>query len=137
MTEGEAIAVLDASALLALLQDEPGAEAVGEALIGGAVISSVNWAEVLSKIVDFGRPIAEAERLIATTGVVGGNLAIVPFDRELARQVAELRGATRERGLSLGDRACLALARQLALPVLTTDRAWLKLRLAVEIRLAR
>lgn len=110
--------VLDASALLALLFAEPGAEAVA-AVLADALISSVNLAEVASRLTDRGVPEADARAAIAATGV-----RIVEFDSDQAWEAARLRGPTRAAGLSLGDRACLALARTRSLPALTGDRAW-------------
>lgn len=129
--------VLDSSALLALLRDERGAEEVEGAIAEGAAISAVNWAEVLSKLVDFGYTAAEAERALAVAGVLGESLEIVSFDSEMASEVATLRDVTRSRGLSLGDRACLALARSVSAPALTADQAWRQLELGIEIRLVR
>ncbi len=130
-------AVLDSSALLALLNGEPGADVVVEALSKGVAISSVNWCEVLGKLVDAGAPAADTERSLVVAGVLGSSLEVVDFDREHAREAAALRDATRSHGLSLGDRACLALARTLAAPALTADRAWRQLDLGIEIRLVR
>jgi len=137
LADQDPTSVLDASALLAFLQDEPGADAVDAALFAGAAISAVNWAETLTKLVDFGHSVGEAELRMAATGVVHDALVVLPFDRDLARETAALRTTTRAVGLSVGDRACLALARRLALPVLTTDRAWRALRVGVEIRVVR
>jgi PIN domain nuclease of toxin-antitoxin system len=64
-------------------------------------------------------------------------LAVVPFDEELARQTGALRPATRSLGLSLGDRACLALAQREQLPILTADRIWAKLDLGIAIKVVR
>ena len=120
--------VLDASALLALLQDEPGAERVLESL-PGALISSVNFSEVVAKLAELGMPETDI-RLALTLG-----LEVAPFDEALAVAAGTLRPATRSAGLSLGDRACLALARARSLPALTTDRAWqdLDVDAAVEV----
>ena len=123
--------VLDASALLALLNAEPGAGTVERAL-PEAVISAVNLSETVAKLTDIGVPEAEAWQAAADLVPV-----VVDFDAEAARQCAKLRVATREHGLSFGDRACLALARRLRLPVLTADRAWRKLSLGIEIRYLR
>lgn len=128
--------VLDASALLAHLLDEPGADEVNESLDEGAVISAVNWAEVLSRLSDLGsdpRRVAadlEAQGLLAT-------LAIVPFDPDDAITVGALRSATRGPGLSLGDRACLSLALRLGAPALTADRAWDEVDSEVEVKQIR
>ena len=117
-------AVLDASALLALLKGEPGAERVAEALERGAYLSAVNLAEVLSKLADWGEDPAEAQARMAQVGLLGAAVEVLPFTGEDALEVARLRALTRAYGLSFGDRACLALARRLGLPALTAERAW-------------
>ena len=116
-------AVLDASALLAYLRDEPGAEVVSEAIAGGAAISTVNLAEVLSRVADRGSdPTAIVERM-TERGLLGGAIVVEPFTTADAGETARLRPLTREAGLSLGDRACLALARRLEAPALAADLA--------------
>jgi PIN domain nuclease of toxin-antitoxin system len=129
--------VLDSSARLALLNGEPGADEVIEALARGARVSSVNYCEVLGKLVDAGVPAADAERALEAARALESALEIVGFDREHARAAAALREATRARGLSLGDRACLALARALGVPAVTADRSWKGLELGVAIRPVR
>lgn len=124
--------VVDASALLALLADEPGAERVAGAIVAGAAIGAVNLAEVLTKLVDLGMPLVDAADVLDGLG-----LEVVPFDAEAARGAAALRAATRSRGLSLGDRAALALAGARGATVLTTDRAWVDAVPGVEVVLAR
>ena len=124
-------AVLDASAPLALLQGEPGAERVAAAL-PRAAISGVNLSEVVAKLTDGGLP-AEAIR----ASLAGLDLDVRPFDEVLAYDAGELRPATRARGLSLADRACLALARRLDAKALTADRAWLGLEVGVVIEAIR
>jgi PIN domain nuclease of toxin-antitoxin system len=123
--------VLDASALLALVNAERGADVVAAAL-GEAAISAVNLAEVVTKLIDIGVPAPEAWSETASLVPV-----VVDFGPELANATARLRAATRRAGLSLGDRACLALAESLQQPALTTDRAWQGLSLGIEIRLIR
>lgn len=113
--------VFDASAVLALLQDEPGAEKVAAALPGSA-ISSVNLAEVVSKLTDKHMP----ENVIRET-LESLHLAVRPFDRQLAYGAGVLRSQTVSYGLSLGDRACLALAQHLAVPAFTADSVWQRL----------
>jgi len=122
--------VLDASALLALLQNEPGADQVLESLPGG-LICSVNLSEVVAKLAELGMPEPEI-RLALSLG-----LNVVPFDVVLAFSAGTLRPATRSAGLSLGDRACLALARSRSLPVLTTDRAWREIDVDVVVEVIR
>lgn len=124
--------VLDASAVLALLGDEPGADRVAAAVDGGATIGAVNLAEVLTKLSDFGMPRSAAEDVLDGLG-----LEVVAFDGTSARAAAALRASTRSRGLSLGDRAALALAHALDAPVLTVDRSWHGAVPAVEVVLAR
>ncbi len=124
--------VLDASALLAQLHGEPGANVV-EAVGSRSVISSVNWAEVLQKVIAQGsRETGDVWRDLESVG-----LRILPFTAEDAESVAQLWSSTRQAGLSLGDRACLSLAHRLGLPALTADRAWSGLELDVEVRLIR
>ena len=123
--------LLDASAVLARIFREPGAERV-DAVLPGASVSAVNYAEVVSKLIDFGAPVEAATDIGSDLG-----LAVLPFDEAAAGDAGLLRGATRALGLSLGDRACLALARRLRLPILTADRAWADLDLGVEVVLIR
>ncbi len=130
-------AVLDASALLAYLQGEPGSEVVEKALAEGAAISAVNYAEVLSKLSDAGADPTEVDRQLTDRGLVGGLLEILPLSTDDAVGVADLRVTTRGRGLSLGDRAYLATGRRLGLPALTADRAWVGLEVGVSIRQIR
>lgn len=123
--------VLDASALLALLNDEPGADVVASNL-DQALIVAVNWSEVVGKLVDGGMP---EQAILTALGSLG--LKLRPFDEELAHLAGMLRVKTRPLGLSLGDRACLALAARLSLPVLTADRSWSTLKVGVKVRLIR
>lgn len=111
-------AVLDSSALLALLLDEPGAEVV-MAAPPGALLSSVNLAEVVAKLCEQGMPVDEARAAIEATGA-----ELVDFTADHACLCGDLRGAAKSAGLSLGDRACLALARTRNLPAMTSDSAW-------------
>lgn len=125
--------VLDASAVLAYLLGEPGEGEVGEVLEHGqGVISAVNLSEVAAKLADGGLSQAEIDAVVAAL-----DMRVVPFDTGQALACARLRGSTRSLGLSLGDRACLALAEQLSLSVITTDRAWSALTVAVPIRVLR
>lgn len=124
-------AVLDASALLAMLHDEAGGEKV-EPLLAAAVISSVNWSEVVQKSI--ARDVWD-ESLRADLEALG--LSILPFTREDAEGAARLWHRTRARGLSIGDRACLALGFRLGLPVITTDRAWKGAVPGLDVRVVR
>jgi len=110
--------VLDASAVLALLFEEPGAEVVRAQLRTG-VIGAANLAEVLAKLSDHGLPAVEAVRAVTILG-----LEFAPMTAAQAGRSAELRSLTRSVGLSLGDRACLALAAELGALALTADRIW-------------
>ena len=123
--------VLDASALLALVNEEAGADTVLGA-VPDSVISAVNLAEVIAKLTDHGLVEDETREVL-----VAFALEIVPFDEDLAFLVGHLYGPTRRHGLSLGDRACLALARKMRLPALTADRSWAKLDLGIDVRLIR
>jgi PIN domain nuclease of toxin-antitoxin system len=120
--------VLDASAVLALLQDEPGADAVEDAIEDGTIISAVNLTEVLAKMVDAGATTDAAADLIVSLFV-----EIKPFGLESAREAARIREASPSSGLSLGDLACLSLGRLLELPVITADRAWLRAAATVDV----
>lgn len=122
---------MDASALLALLDGEPGQEAVAS-LIPEAVIGSVNLAEVVGKLAERGMPEAEIRQALE-----GLALEVYPFDQEQAYTTGMLRPSTREYGVSLGDRACLAVAETLGLPAYTADRGWSKLDVDIEVRLIR
>lgn len=124
--------VLDASALLALLNQEEGSEQVVESVAAGATVGAVNLSEVVSKLSLAGMPEPLIREALDPLG-----LEIVAFDVELAYRAALLAGPTRNAGLSLGDRACLALAAQLGLPALTADRAWRNLALQVQIHVIR
>ncbi len=130
---GQPAVVLDSSALLAFLREERGAALVEESL-AGAVVSAVNWAETLTKLFDLGQDAEAIANRLTQGGVVGQALLIWPLDDALARETARLRGPTKGAGLSLGDRACLALGRTLRLPVLTGDRSWKSLGLGIEVR---
>jgi PIN domain nuclease of toxin-antitoxin system len=115
--------VLDASAVLALLNQEPGMEQV-EGLLGESTISAVNACEVLTKLIDAGMPMEEARESFDLLG-----LEVVDFNKELAERAAALRSATRKKGLSLGDRCCLALGLYLKLEIVTAEREWAKLKI--------
>jgi PIN domain nuclease of toxin-antitoxin system len=116
--------VLDASALLALLYREPGHGRVAD-LLDGAVISSVNWSETLAKLVQRGLADHSAVQALLALGV-----DVVPFGRTDAERAARLWSAGRACGLSLGDRACLAVAQaQTDGVAVTADKVWADLDL--------
>ncbi|GAB6043274.1 PIN domain-containing protein [Endothiovibrio diazotrophicus] len=123
--------ILDASALLALLHNEPGAKIVAP-LLHHALISSINWTEVLQKCLARTIPTGGMREELEAIG-----LTIVAFTADDASHTAELQPATRRHGLSLGDRACIALGRSRRLPVLTCDRAWSDVDIDADIRLIR
>jgi ribonuclease VapC len=129
--------VLDASALLAYLQGETGSDLVATALTQGTAISAVNWAEVLSKLSERGKPPQDVAAQLRDLGLLGQAIQIYPVDEELALTIAELLPKTRSMGLSLGDRACLALALKLNLPALTADKIWSNVDVGVAVRLIR
>jgi ribonuclease VapC len=130
-------AVLDASALLAYLRDEPGAAAVADAIAAGAAISTVSLGEVFSRIADRGADPADIAGRMTDRGLLDGAIAVEPFTSADAIEVGRIRPMTRKHGLSLGDRACLALARRLEIPALTADKTWSKLDLGLELRQIR
>ncbi len=111
--------MLDASALIACVHHERGEEVVTGALLDGAVMSSVNLSEVVARLTDAAMSAEDIREALRSF-----ELAIAPFDEEAAFVTGLLRPSTRGAGLSLGDRACLALALSTGLPALTGDRAW-------------
>ncbi len=124
--------VLDASALLALIQKEQGADII-KPLLKDSVMSTVNIAEVLTALARTG--IAPKEALILITDIIG---TIISFDTEQAEMLAELQPKVKHKGLSLGDRACIALGIKLQVPIYKADRIWSELLLdAADIRLIR
>jgi len=123
--------VLDASAVLCLLQEEKGAERVARAL-PAAVIGAVNYSEVVGKLVEAGLDEATVDGLINKL-----QLKVIPFDRIQARLAGSLRATTRKLGLSLGDRACLALAAAGGATALTCERSWAKLEAPCKVETLR
>lgn len=124
--------VLDASAILAVLNHEPGAEKLTPELLANAAGSTVNLAEVHTKLVSWGGDPEEAWE--DTLSAVHES---IPFSEQQARIAGGLAAQTRALGLSLGDRACLAVGLELNAPVYTTDRSWNKLKLGVRIHVIR
>jgi ribonuclease VapC len=124
--------VLDASAILAVINGEPGVEKLTPELLARAVGSSVNLAEVQAKLVSRGWTSEQAWE-DATSPV----REILPFDEEQARIAGDLVIQTRHLGLSLGDRASLALGIALELPVYTAEKAWKKVKVGVRVYVIR
>ncbi len=124
--------VLDASVILAFLYEEPGAEKLTEELLEKAIVSTVNVAEAASKLIQGGDDPDTAWRDLGFFFP-----SAEPFTTEHARIAAKLVQQTKESGLSLGDRACLALAISLKYPVWTADRGWKKLNVGVPVNLLR
>jgi PIN domain nuclease of toxin-antitoxin system len=123
--------VLDASAVLCLLQEEKGAERVARAL-PEAIIGAVNYSEVVGKLVEAGIDEATVDGLIDRL-----QLNVVPFDRTQARLAGVLRTTARKLGLSLGDRACLALAAIEGATALTCERSWTKFEAPCKVEALR
>ncbi len=115
--------ILDASALLALLQDEPGSEQVLQALEQGA-ISAANLSEVTGKLIQAGVPKKEVFSILESL-----DLNVIPVDEHTALLAGSLIKETRSLGLSLGDRLCLATAIIRKEAAVTADKAWAKLKL--------
>jgi len=123
--------VLDASALLCLIRNEPGADTV-RAVLPESSIGAVNLSEVIAKMADLGM---DADLIDAVLGPL--QLPVIPFDAAQARLAGLMRPATRSLGLSLGDRTCLALAAQPGATAMTTDRAWDAVGEPAKVMLAR
>ena len=124
--------ILDASALLALIQEETGAEII-KPLLKFSVMSVINVTETLSVLQRTN--ISPEEGLTLITDII---TTIVPFDLEQAEQVAKLHPLVQPQGLSLADRACIALGIKLQIPIYTADRIWVELKLDnIDIRLIR
>lgn len=120
--------VLDASALIAMLKGEKGADKVAAA-IAYARVSAVNYAEVVTHFVHAGMPEREVDAMLDPLP-----MTLVPVDKALAQLAGRLRAITGDLGLSLGDRFCLALARRDGLPAWTGDQIWKKIADAAEVK---
>ena len=123
--------VLDASAVLAFLRREPGEELVRRAM-PRSLLCSVNLTEIVGKLIERGAAAAAAVEITRSLPY-----RIVPYDEDLACEAGALWAETRTTGLSLGDRACIALARRERLPALTTDQRWTREDLGVEVQAIR
>ena len=123
--------VVDASAILALLNQETGSEEVLR-FIGKAAISTVNLSEVIAKLADAGIPEEDIRQILSNL-----NLEVIDFNEEQALKAGMLRPNTKSIGLSFCYRACLALGIILNQPVLTTDRLWGSINVGVEVRVVR
>ena len=123
--------VVDASAVIALLVGEPFTR-FDPLRLPNASISAVNLSEVLARLQEIGMPESDVAGVVARL-----NLRVVAFDEPQARAAARLRSVTRHIGLSLGDRACLALGDRLGCPVVTADRVWASLDVGIEIVVIR
>lgn len=119
--------VFDSSVLIAILRQEPGSE-VGEQSLNDALISTVNLAEVATYLARNSVPPETIDRALTAFPI-----EVIPFDREQGLIAGCLYPACKSLGLSLGDRACLALAKSKSLPVLTADKAWLELEIDVDV----
>lgn len=124
------IHVMDSSALLAVSKGEKGAETVMELIeANDCVISSVNMAEVATRMLDLGLPLKELRRALGLF-----NIDVIDFNEEQAMACAELRPLTKSAGLSLGDRACLGLAKLMDGTAVTSDRPWMAIADAVGVK---
>jgi len=137
VAESGPASVLDASALMAVLHSEDGASVVIEAIGEGAAVSVVNWAEVLSKLAEAGKDPKVATAELRRAEGSRRALSIEPLTAADCLALARLRPLTRRQGLSLADRACLALAERLDAPALTADRKWLEADVVAEVQLIR
>lgn len=131
---GQAGLILDASAIVAFLLDEPGQEIVAEAILDGALACTANLAEVMTLLVRGGMSMADAGQVITELPIGRVNL-----DLDLALNAGALVVHTKPFGLSLGDRICLALAAREGLPALTGDREWTNVAplIGISVRLIR
>lgn len=130
--QGSSSAILDSSAVLAVLFEEEGADRVVRCLLEGGIISAVNVAEVATKALKRGADLALVKGFLSNLG-----LEVVPFDFEQAVLAGSLQPFAETHGLSLGDRACLALGMATGRGILTADRAWANVPLDISVTLIR
>jgi ribonuclease VapC len=123
--------VLDSSAVLAVINAEPGADRVIEVL-DGALLSAVNHAEIVTKLIERG-----VDRELARSTVLNIGIQVVEFGIDLADRTGELRRQTRHVGLSLADRACLALAECEGVSAVTADKKWALIDLDIDVQVIR
>jgi ribonuclease VapC len=135
--DGAPTSVLNALALLALIQGEEGKSVAAAALAGRSAINAVNWAEVLSKAAAEGRDPAVLEADLREKGFIGEALVIEPLSEADCIEVGKLRPVTKRQGLSLADRTCLVLAARLGVPALTSDGAFADADVEAEVVLVR
>jgi PIN domain nuclease of toxin-antitoxin system len=122
--------VFDASAVLAIMHDDRGAD-IAASYLSGSMLSAVNYAEVIGKLVKHGMPVDSA-----ALGITRLIREVVPFTQEQGKVAGELLKETQSLGLSLGDRACLALGQLMEYPVLTAEQSWSKVK-GVKVQLIR
>jgi ribonuclease VapC len=125
------VVVVDASAVLTLLLGENGSDVVLQ-IVDESEMSAVNLSECMQRAIDRGHAAKTVADLVEEIGVT-----IVPFDTQMAQETAELRSETKTLGISLGDRACLALAKIRSAPAYTADQRWGELNIGIDIRLIR
>ena len=123
-------AIIDSSVILAFLRSEPGAIPLED--MQSSLISAVNLSEVVAKLAEIGW---DADRIHSALDRF--DLRVIPLDDDRAYRAGLLRPLTRDKGLSLGDRACLSLAQEYGLPALTADRKWSDVAIAVDVRQIR
>ena len=131
MSLAKAEAVLDSSAVLAVIRIERGYEAIAR-MLARSLISVVNEAEIISVLLQKGDTVAKAIDAVRRLPY-----KLVDLDQQLARRAGTLWRDFKPRGLSLGDRCCIALAERESLPVFTSDRRWADLPIGVDVRLFR
>lgn len=123
--------VFDTSVVMAILNQEPGQD-IGRQHLGGALLSVVNYAEIATNLSRQSLPGAAVKKILTSF-----DRNVVLLDKATALLAGTLVADTKQYGLSLGDRACLALAVNRNLPVLTSDKAWAEVELPIEVRLIR